>query len=105
MKVTFSTRSDKTRIDSVDKFLARNRDAILVKLEGTPDASMTYTPGHVCGIEECDDGYNVYVGKHLIGQLPDEAVTFAEQVDLSPEFLVAIVGKVEENAISIYIAE
>lgn len=106
MNIRISTRSDRTRIDDVDKYLARNSDAILVKLEGSPDPSMAYKPGHVCGIEEADPGvFNVYVGKHLIGQLPDKAITFAESVDMYPALLPAIVGKVEEDAIFVYIAE
>lgn len=99
------TGSDRVRLDSLDKFLGRNRDAILVKLEGHPDPSMTYKPGHVCNIVEDNQKYYVFVGKHLIGMLPDEAVAFAEQVDSSPDCLVAMVGKVEEDEISIYVAE
>ena len=101
-----STGSDKVRLDSLDKFLARNRDAILVQLEGPRDPSMSYKPGHVCSIE--DDGnqeYYVFVGKHMIGRLPAEALEFAEQVESSPEYLISIVGKVEDDYISIYIAE
>ena len=107
-KIKISTVSDRVRLDSVDKFLGRNRDAILVKLEGPHDSSMLYKPGHVCRIEEDDDDnqkYIVFVGKHMIGYLPDEAISFARQVDLIPETLVSIVGKVEDNDIYIYIAE
>ena len=99
------TGSDRVRLDSLDKFLGRNRDAIMVKLEGGSDPSMTYKPGHVCNIIEDNQKYYAFVGRHLIGRLPEEAIAFAEQVDSSPEFLVAMVGKVEEDEISIYIAE
>jgi len=107
MKVSFSTRSDRTRIEDLGKYLARNRDAILVKLEGDPDPSMAYRPGHVCGIEEDDPGvFNVYVGSHLIGQLPNEAIKFAESVEIDPALMPAIVGKVEsDGSIYIYVAE
>lgn len=106
MNVKFSTTSDRTRIESVEKYLARNRDAILVKLDGQPDPSMEYKPGHVCGMEEDGDKYNVFVGKHLIGQLPEEAIAFANEVDIDPCLLPAIVGKVEsDGAIYIYVAE
>ena len=107
MKISISTRSDRTRIEDLEKYLARNRDAILVKLEGDPDPSMKYRPGHVCGIEEDDSGvFNVYVGNHLIGQLPNEAITFAESVDIDPAFMPAVVGKVDPDGfVYIYVDE
>lgn len=107
-KIKISMGSDKVRIDSVEKFLGRNRDAILVKLEGPHDSSMLYKPGHVCRIEEDDDDnqkYIVFVGKHMIGYLPDEAIVFSQQVNSVPFALVSIVGKVEGDDIYIYIAE
>ena len=105
-KIKMSMGSDRVRLDSLEKFLGRNRDAILVRLEGPRDPSMSYKPGHVCRIEEGDgQEYYVFVGKHMIGRLPAEAISFAEQVESSPEFLVSIVGKVEDDSISIYIAE
>lgn len=105
-KAKVSTGSERVRLDSLDKFLARNDDAILVRLEGTRDMSMQYKPGHVCRIEEDGNGeYFVLVGSHMIGRLPAEAVSYAEQIDSSPEFMVSIVGKVEDDSISIYIAE
>ena len=64
-KIKISTVSEKVRIDSVEKFLGRNHDAILVKLEGPHDSSMLYKPGHVCRIEEddCDSQkYSAFVG-------------------------------------------
>lgn len=106
MNIKFSTISDKTRIEMVDKYLSRNPDAILVKLNGQPDPAMAYKPGHVCGIEEDGEKYNVFVGKHIIGQLPDEAIAFANKVDIHPCMLPAIVGKVEsDGSIYIYVAE
>ena len=105
IKVKFSTTSDRTKVESVEKYLGRNPDAILVKLDGQADPSMAYKPGHICGMEETDQGINVYVGKHLIGQLPAEAIAFANEVDIHPCLLPAIVGKVEDGAIYIYIAE
>ena len=104
-KIKFSIGSSKVRIDDLEKWLKRNRDAVLVQLEGNSDPSMKYKPGHVCQIVSDDDHYYAFVGSHLIGQLPDEAISFAEAVGSSPEFLVAIVGKVEDDSISIYIAE
>jgi hypothetical protein len=107
MKVSVSTRSGRTRIEDLEKYVAMNRDANLVKLEGDPDPSMEYRPGHVCGIEEDDPGvFNVYVGSHLIGQLPDEAITFAESVNIDPAFMPAVVGKVDpDGSVYIYVAE
>ena len=106
-KVKMTTGSDKVRLDILDKWLGRNRDAILVKLEGDPDPSLDYKPGHITRIEEDDDvqHYNVFVGKHFAGQLPQEAITFSEQVDMDPQFMVSIVGKVEAGNVFIYIAE
>lgn len=110
--IKISTGSKRVRIESVDKFLNRNHDAMLVKLEGDPDPSIKYKPGHLCEIN--DDGsnkYNVFVGSHFIGYLPPEAIAFAESIESSPAFLVAMVGKVEHDdntdtdKISIYIAE
>lgn len=103
--IKISMGSGKVRLEDLNKFLKRNRDAILVKLEGPHDPSMKYKPGHLCSIEQSDGKYYAFVGSHCIGQLPDEAMAFAEQVDSSPEFLVSMVGKVEEDEISIYIAE
>lgn len=112
-KLKFSNGPDTVRLESLEKWLGRNRDAVLVKLEGLHDVFDKLKPGHLARIEEDDDGqhYNVFVGKHFIGQLPDEAIAFAEQVEYSPEFLIAIVGKIEYGAsadsdeIYIYIAE
>ncbi len=105
-EIKIAMGSYKVRLDSLDKFLARNRDAILVQLVGPRDLSMQYKPGHVCNIEEDESGeYYVFVGKHMIGRLPAEALEYAEQVESSPEFLVSMVGKVEDDSISIYIAE
>ena len=107
-KVKISVGPERVRLDSVEKFLVRNDDAVLVKLQGPCDPSMIYKPGHVCRIEESDNNdqkYIVFVGSHMIGYLPDEAVSFAEQVDSIPEALVSIVAKVEDDGIYIYIAE
>lgn len=104
-KVKITTGSERVRLDDLNKWLARNRDAILVKLDGPSDPSMVYKPGHVCRFEEENGKYNTFVGHHPIGQLPDEAISFAEQIDMSPEFMVSIVGKVENGDIYIYIAE
>jgi hypothetical protein len=107
-KIKFTSGSDRVRIDSLDKFLGRNDDATLVKLKGPHDDSMKYKPGHVCRIEkddENDNEYNVFVGKHFIGQLPDKAIEFAKMVDSEPDWMVAVVGKVEDDEIYIYIAE
>ena len=112
-KVKFSSGSDRVRLDDLDKWLGRNPDAILVKLEGHPIDFMNYRVGHICRIEDGDGDqeYNVFIGKHLIGQLPDEAIEFAKQIDYSPEFMISIVGKIEYGAsaetdeIYIYVAE
>lgn len=106
MNINLSTVSERTRIESIEKYLSRNRDAILVRLIGKPDPSMVYKPGHVCGMEEDGQAINVYVGKHLIGQLPDDAIAFAKEVDMDPCLLPAIVGKIEsDGSIYIYVAE
>ena len=112
-KIKISTGPDKVRLEDLGKWLGRNRDAMLVKLEGKPVEFTKYRVGHLCRIEEDDNGqkYNVFIGNHLIGQLPDEAVAFADQVNSSPEYLVSIVGKIEYGASSdndeifIYVAE
>ena len=105
-KTKITMGSGKVRLDSLDKFLGRNRDAVLVKLEGDRDPSMVYKPGHICSIEtEDNQNYYAFVGNHMIGKLPPEAIAFAESVDSSPEFLVSMVGEVEDDSISIYIAE
>lgn len=106
-KIKMTTGSTKVRLDSLDKWLGRNPDAILVKLEGDPDLSMNYKPGHVTRIEEDDDGqnYNVFVGSHFIGQLPAEAIAYANQVEMTPDFMVSILAKVEEGRFFIYLAE
>ena len=104
-EIKISTGSAKVRLDDLEKWLKRNTDAVLVKLEGSHDPSMNYKPGHVCQIENTGDQYSAFVGSHLIGQLPGEAISFAESVGTDPEFLIAIVGKVEDDEISIYIAE
>ena len=106
-KISFSTGPVKTRKDDLKKWLGRNDDAILVKLCGHSDPSFQCSVGHVCRIEKCSDdpAYTVFVGNHVIGQLPDEALTFADRVDSSPEFLISIVGKIENGDVFIYIAE
>jgi hypothetical protein len=106
-KVKISTGSTKVRKDDLSKWLGRNRDAVLVKLEGQPAPSAPCSVGHICQIEDDPDNqrYDVFVGSHLIGYLPEEAMAFAEQVDTSPEFLISIVGKVEDDGIYIYVAE
>lgn len=105
IKVKVSMGPENVRRDSLEKFLGRNDDTILVKLEGPHDSSMVYKPGHVCRIEEGDNDqqYIVFVGKHMIGYLPDDAITFAKKIDLIPEALLAMVGKVEDDDIFIYI--
>lgn len=104
--IKITTGSKKVRKDNLDKWLGRNRDAVLVQLEGNPEQSAPCSVGHICNIEEGENGqYNVFVGNHVIGQLPAEAIAFAEQVDYSPDSLISIVGKVEEDKVSIYIAE
>ena len=109
-KIKISTGPEKTRLEDINKWLGRNRDAILVKLEGNHDV-FGYKVGHLCRIEEDNEKYNVFVGNHLIGQLPEEALSFAKQIDYSPEFMIAIVGKIEyaasaeDDEIFIYVAE
>lgn len=109
-KVKITTGPEKTRLEDINKWLGRNRDAVLVKLDGSHDV-FNYKVGHLCRIEEDNEKYYVFVGNHLMGQLPEEAIAFANQIDYSPEFLIAIVGKIEYGAsasddeIYIYIAE
>ena len=104
-EIYISTGPLKTRKEDLNKWLGRNRDAILVKLNGQPDPAFSCSVGHLCRIEECDDDntYNVFIGKHLMGQLPEEAISFADSMELSPDCLVAIVGKIEDGDIYIYI--
>ena len=106
-KVSFSVGPVDTRKENLNKWLGRNSDAILVKLIDQPEHSAPCSVGHLCRIEESDDGsaYFAFVGKHLIGRLPNEAIEFANSVDLSPEFLVSIIGKIEDGDVYIYIAE
>ena len=97
----------KTRKEDLNKWLGRNRDAVLVKLIGHPEPSAPCSVGHLCRIEKCSDEpvYIAFVGNHPIGQLPDEAIAFAEGVDSSPEWLISIVGKIEDGDVYVYIAE
>ena len=104
-KIRITTGPDKVRLEDVNKFLGRNRDAILVKLEDSSDPSMNFKPGHLCRIEEDEDQYSVFVGKHYAGKLPDEAITYAESVESDPDCLVAMIGKVENGEIYMYVAE
>ena len=110
--VKFSIGPENVRLEDLKKWLGRNRDAVLVKLEGSHDAFDKLKVGHLCRIEESNDGqYDVFVGSHLIGRLPDDAIAFANSVDSSPDCLIAIVGKIDYGAsqnddeIYIYIAE
>ena len=104
-KIRITSGPAKTRLEDVNKFLGRNPDAILVKLEDKYDQSMIYKPGHLCRIEEDEDQYSVFVGKHYIGRLPNEAISYAESVESEPDCLVSMVGKVNQDAIYIYVAE
>jgi len=106
-KIYFSTGPDRTRKEDIEKWLGRNDDAILVKLDGQPDPSFQCSIGHLCRIVKYhnDPACYAFVGDHFIGQLPDEAFSFADRLDTSPEFLISIVGKVENGDIYIYIAE
>ncbi len=104
-KVKISTGSERVRKDDLKKWLGRNDDAVLVKLKGQRNPSAPCAPGHICRIEEDGDQYSVFVGKYVIGQLPEEALDFAKKIDYSPEFMISIVGKVESDDVFIYIAE
>ena len=104
-KIKITNGPMRIRKEPLEKWLARNRDAILVKLIGHPEPSAPCSVGHLCRIEADGQNYYVFIGNHLIGQLPEEAITFAEQVNYTPDILVAIVGKVEGNDVFIYIAE
>ena len=105
-KISISTGSAKIRKEDLNKWLIRNDDALLVKLNGYLDQSSPCSVGHICHIEKADDNqYYAFIGNHLIGQLPNEAITFADSIDSSPEYLISIVGKIEPDAVYIYIAE
>ena len=106
-RLYFSSGPQTARKEDLKKWLSRNSDAILVKLSGNPDPSWSCSAGHLCRLERYTDdpACNVFVGNHFIGQLPDEAIAFAESVDSSPELLIAIVGKVENGDVYVYIAE
>ena len=105
-KIIITTGPLKTRKDDLNKWLGRNRDAILVKLIGHRDPTGVCSVGHLCRIEKSDDStYIAFIGSHPIGQLPDEAISFANQINSSPEYLISIVGKVENGDVFIYIAE
>ena len=103
--IKISTTSERVRKDDLNKWLKRNRDAILLKLIGHPSESAPCSVGHICRIEKEENAYFAFIGKHRIGQLPEEVIAFAEQVDSSPEYLISIVGKVENNDVFIYVAE
>jgi hypothetical protein len=106
-KISISSGPQKTRKEDLKKWLGRNPDALLVKLIGHPEPSAPCSVGHLCRIEKSDDGsaYFAFVGKHLIGQLPNEAIEFANSIDYSPDCLISIIGKVEDGDVYIYIAE
>jgi len=106
-EIKFSMGSERVRKDNLEKWLGRNDDAVLVKLEGQKEPTAPCSVGHICRIEKADGDqkYNVLIGKHVIGQLPDRAIEFANNIEYSPEFLISIVGKVEDDGIFIYIAE
>ena len=105
-KIKITTGPLETRKEDLNKWLARNSDAVLVKLAGNIVPFSRCSSGHLCRIEEDDSKkYSVFVGNHLIGYLPDEAIRFAEKVDSSPDFLVSIVWKIENGEVFIYIAE
>lgn len=112
-KIKITTGPETVRLEKLDKWLSRNNDALLVKLEGPHETFDKLKPGHLARIEIDEDGqhYNVFVGKHFIGQLPDEAIAFADRIESSPDCLIAIVAKIEYGAstdtdeIYIYIAE
>ena len=100
--------------EDVDKFLARNGNAKLVKLTGKPDEFADYTVGNRCHIEEDEETegkYNVTCGGDVIGRLPASAISYAEKHDTTPDCLVAIVASVDydydkdRDIISIYIAD
>lgn len=103
-ELSMSMGSERVRKDDLAKWLGRNNDAILVKLKGHHNWPGC-KPGHICKITEGQEGYDVFVGSHCIGQLPDEAIAFARQIDYSPEFMISIVGKTENDDIFIYVAE
>lgn len=100
--------------EDLDKFLARNDNAKLVKLTGKPEEFADYAVGYRCQIEEddeSDDKYNVICGGSIIGRLPASAISYAQKHDILPDCLVAIIADVDydfekdRDIISIYIAD
>ena len=98
--------------EDVEKFLARNDDAKLVKLTGKPDDLASYEVGCRCHVEEDieKEKYAVTCDGDVIGYLPSSAITYAEKHETDPECLDVIIAEVEydydkeRDIISVYIA-
>lgn len=113
IKVKISTSSNKIWSESIEKFLARNDDAKLVRLDGHPEAEAKYSVENRCYFDRDNDDDSicyVTIGGKRIGMLPESAFVYARENEIEPEFLVGIVAQIEYGAdqahdvISIYIA-
>ena len=60
-KIKISTGPDNVRLEDLGKWLRRNDDAVLVKLNGPHEVFDKLKPGHLTRIEKDEDGqhYNV----------------------------------------------
>ena len=104
-------KSSKAWSETVDNFLARNKDSKLFKLTGKPEDFADYEVGNRCKIEQDEDDdekYNVICGDSFIGRLPSSAITYANKNDCPPEDLAVIIAEVDydmekdRDVISVY---
>ena len=114
IKVKITRGSDKSVwSESIEAFLARNDDAILVKLESSPEEKANCSTGNRCYVREDDDHPGVYYvtcGGKIVGRLPESCIAYAKENDTRPEFLIGIIKEVEYGAqksddiVTVYIA-
>jgi len=87
--------------EPVEAFLARNDDAILVRLESSPEEKANCKVGNRCYVREDDDNPGIYYvtcGGKRVGRLPESCITYAEENDTKPEFLIGIIKEIEYGA-------
>lgn len=99
--------------DAIGKFLGRKPEAKLIKLNGKQDDLAFYSKGVKCEAEYDDESekYHVMCNGDSIGTLPASAIRYAEDHNISPEYLDIIIADVdydiekERDIISVYISD